>query len=82
VLTDAAGGIIAGHGRVLAARKLGLGMVPCIALTHLSEARRRALVIADSKLALTAGWDQETLALEAGRPRRPRRRPGADRVFG
>jgi DNA modification methylase len=64
VLIDADGGIIAGHGRVLGARKLGLAEVPCIRLGHLSEAQRRAYVIADNKLALNAGWDDEMLGLE------------------
>lgn len=64
VLIDGADGIIAGHGRLLAARKLGLTEVPCIVLDHLSETQKRALIIADNKLALNAGWDSEMLALE------------------
>lgn len=64
VLIDGEGGIIAGHGRVMAARKLGLAEVPCIRLAHLTEAQKRAYVIADNKLALNAGWDDEMLALE------------------
>lgn len=64
VLIDGEGGIIAGHGRVMAARQLGMAEVPCIRLAHLSEAQRRAYVIADNKLALNAGWDEEMLALE------------------
>lgn len=64
VLIDAQDGIIAGHGRVMAARKLGLEKVPCIRLAHLSDAQRRAYVIADNKLALNAGWDEELLAVE------------------
>ena len=64
VLIDGDGGIIAGHGRVMAARRLGLEEVPCIRLTHLSEMQRRAYIIADNKLALNAGWDSEMLALE------------------
>lgn len=64
VLIDADGGIIAGHGRVMGARKLGLSNVPCIRLGHLNEQQRRAYVIADNKLALNAGWDEETLAQE------------------
>ena len=51
VLIDAGGGIIAGHGRVLAARKLGLSEVPCIRLEHLTDAQKRAYVIADNRLA-------------------------------
>jgi ParB-like chromosome segregation protein Spo0J len=64
VLIDAENGIIAGHGRVLAAGKLGMESVPCIRLTHLTEAQRRAYIIADNKLALNAGWDEEMLGLE------------------
>ena len=64
VLIDGADGIIAGHGRVLAARKLGLEKVPCIRLAHLSETQKRAYIIADNKLALNSGWDEEMLALE------------------
>ena len=64
VLVDGDGGIIAGHGRVLAARKLTLAEVPCIRLAHLTEAQKRAYVIADNKLALNAGWDNELLAVE------------------
>ena len=57
VLIDARGTIVAGHGRVMAARKLGMETVPCIRLGHLSPAQVRAYVIADNKLALNAGWD-------------------------
>ena len=64
VLIDAAGGIIAGHGRVMAAQKIGMAQVPCIELGHLSDAARRAYILADNKLALNAGWDEEMLALE------------------
>lgn len=64
VLVDGANGVIAGHGRILAARKLGLDTVPVIELAHLSEAQKRAYVIADNKLALNAGWDDEMLRLE------------------
>jgi DNA modification methylase len=64
VLVDEANGIIAGHGRVLAARKLKLTEVPCIRLSHLTEAQKRAYVIADNKLALNAGWDEAMLKLE------------------
>lgn len=66
VLVDGANGVIAGHGRILAARKLGMDTVPVIELAHLSEAQKRAYVIADNKLALNAGWDNELLALELG----------------
>lgn len=64
ILIDADGGIIAGHGRVLAAKKLKLTEVPTITLTGLSEAQKKAYIIADNKLALNAGWDDELLAIE------------------
>lgn len=64
VLIDGENGIIAGHGRVMAAQKLGMDNVPCIRLGHLTETQKRAYVIADNKLALNAGWDDEMLALE------------------
>lgn len=64
VLVDGDGGIIAGHGRVLAARKLGMESVPVIVLAHLTEAQKRAYVIADNKLALNAGWDDDLLRVE------------------
>lgn len=64
VLTDDQGGIVAGHGRVQAAKLLGLKLVPTIALSHLSETEVRAYVIADNKLALNAGWDEDALRLE------------------
>jgi hypothetical protein len=58
------GGIIAGHGRVAAAKLLGIETVPAVRLSHLTEGERRAYVIADNKLALNAGWDRELLAIE------------------
>ncbi|MGC8884878.1 MAG: ParB N-terminal domain-containing protein, partial [Bryobacteraceae bacterium] len=61
LLVAANGVIIAGHARLAAARKLGLAQVPVIVLDHLSEAQRRALIIADNRLALNAGWDEELL---------------------
>jgi DNA modification methylase len=64
ILVDGASGIIAGHGRVMAARKLGLEQVPVIELAHMSEAQKRAYVLADNQLALNAGWDDELLRLE------------------
>jgi DNA modification methylase len=64
ILIDEAGGIIAGHGRVLAATKLRMDRVPCITLAGLTESQKRAYVIADNKLALNAGWDAELLAAE------------------
>ena len=56
--------IVAGHGRLLAARKLGMDSVPCIRVGHLTETQKRAYVIADNKLALNAGWNDELLTLE------------------
>jgi DNA modification methylase len=64
ILVDGEAGIIAGHGRLLAARELGITTVPVIELTHLSEAQKRAYVIADNRLALDAGWDEDLLAEE------------------
>jgi DNA modification methylase len=64
VLISATGEIICGHGRVAAARLLGMVEVPAVRLSNLSEAERRAYVIADNKLALDAGWNQEMLAIE------------------
>ncbi len=64
VLVDGDRGVIAGHGRLLAARKLGMAEVPTIELSHLSPAQRRAYVLADNRLALSAGWDAELLRIE------------------
>jgi DNA modification methylase len=64
ILVDGESGIIAGHGRVMAARKLGLEQVPVIELAHMSEAQKRAYILADNALALNAGWDEELLRLE------------------
>jgi len=64
VLIDSEGLIIAGHGRVMAGRKLGIKEAPCIVLDNLTDAQRRAYVIADNKLALNAGWDTELLKVE------------------
>lgn len=64
VLIDADGGIIAGHGRIMAARRLGLDKVPCITLAGLTDAQKRAYIIADNRLPLSAGWDFEMLAVE------------------
>jgi len=64
VLVDGDNGIIAGHGRMAAARKLGLDEVPVIELAHLSPSQKRAYVISDNRLALDAGWNEELLALE------------------
>src|SRR5712691_5946306 len=64
VLVDSEGGIVAGHGRVLAARRLGLAHVPIVRLEHLTETQRRAYVTVDNQLALNAGWDEDLLGLE------------------
>ena len=66
VLVDGENGVIAGHGRLMAARQLGLEQVPVIELAHLTPAQKRAYILADNKLAERAGWDRELLALEAG----------------
>jgi ParB family chromosome partitioning protein len=66
ILVDETGGIIAGHGRLLAARKLKMDQVPTIEAAGWTDAQKRAYVIADNKLALNAGWDSELLALELG----------------
>jgi DNA modification methylase len=64
VLIDQHGTILAGHGRVEAAKSLGMAAVPCLRIEHMSEAEKRAYVIADNKLALNAGWDEQLLAQE------------------
>lgn len=64
ILTDGTNGVIAGHGRLLAARKLDIAEVPCVALDSLTEAQRKAYVLADNKLALNAGWDNALLGME------------------
>jgi DNA modification methylase len=64
VLIDAEDRILAGHGRVQAARELGMATAPCLRVSHLSPSEKRAYVLADNKLALNAGWDEELLALE------------------
>ncbi len=64
ILIDGENGIVAGHGRLAAARQLGLTEVPVIELSHLSPTQKRAYVIADNQLALEAGWNEELLALE------------------
>lgn len=64
VLVDGEGGIIAGHGRVMAAKKLGMNTVPTIRVDWLNDAQRRAYILADNKLALNAGWDEAMLAQE------------------
>ena len=64
ILVDTKAGIIAGHGRLLAAQKLHLTQVPVIVLDHLTDAQKRAYIIADNQLALNAGWDEELLRAE------------------
>src|SRR5690606_21839436 len=64
VLVDGENGVIAGLVRLLAAQKLGLDSVPVIELAHLSETQKRSFILADNKLALNAGWDDELLSLE------------------
>ncbi|MBF0629224.1 MAG: site-specific DNA-methyltransferase [Magnetococcales bacterium] len=69
ILVDSQSGVIAGHCRLLAARKLRMATVPVIVLDHLSDAQRRAYIIADNQLALQAGWDFDILDVEAARLR-------------
>jgi ParB-like chromosome segregation protein Spo0J len=64
ILIDSKQGIIAGHGRLAAAKELGLDKVPCIDLSHLTEEQKRAYIIADNKLALNGGWNEDLLRLE------------------
>lgn len=64
ILVDGDNGIIAGHGRVMAAKKLGLTTIPYIDCSDLTEAQKKAYIIADNKIALNAGWDEELLKLE------------------
>jgi ParB-like chromosome segregation protein Spo0J len=67
VLIDKDNGIVAGHGRVMAAQKLELKTVPCIRLGHLTDTQRRAYILADNRLAeIGGGWDEEMMALELG----------------
>jgi DNA modification methylase len=64
IIVDGDNGIVAGHGRVLAAKKLGMEELPCVEASHLTAAQRKAYIIADNRLALDAGWDEELLRLE------------------
>lgn len=66
IICDKDYNIIAGHGRVLAAKAEGLTEVPCVFVEHLTEAQKKAYILADNRLALNAGWDEELLALEFG----------------
>jgi ParB family transcriptional regulator, chromosome partitioning protein len=63
-LIDGSNGVVAGHARVEAAKRMGMTDVPCIELSGLSEAQKKAYVIADNKLALNAGWDEDLLKIE------------------
>ena len=67
VLIDNSDMILAGHGRVEAARSLGMAEIPCVRLEHMTAEQKRAYVLADNKLALNAGWDDEILAEELKR---------------
>ena len=64
VIVDKDNGIIAGHGRVMAAKKLGLKEVPVLLVEHLTEAQKRAYIIADNRLALDAGWDEKIVLMQ------------------
>ena len=64
ILVDGSNNVIAGHGRLLAARKLGLAEVPVVPMTHLTDIQRRALILADNKIGENAAWDEELLGLE------------------
>lgn len=64
ILVDKTNGVIAGHGRLMAAKKLGMDTVPCIKLEHLTDAQRKAFILADNKIALNSGWDYELLKVE------------------
>ena len=64
ILIDESDTVIAGHGRLAAAIKIGTASVPCVVLAHLSDAQRRAYILADNKIALNSGWDDKLLALE------------------
>jgi DNA modification methylase len=66
IITDGKNGIVAGHGRVMAAQKLGLQTLPVIEAAHLTAAQKRAYILADNRLALDAGWDNDMLKIELG----------------
>jgi len=64
IIVDGKNGIIAGHGRLLAAQKLGLAKVPCMAVSHLTKAQKKAYILLDNRLALDSGWDDTMLRIE------------------
>ena len=64
VITDGENGIVAGHGRIMAAKKLGMEEVPTVEAAHLTDAQKRAYILADNRLSLDAGWDDELLRIE------------------
>ena len=64
VIIDREFGIIAGHGRVMAAREEGIAEVPCVFVDHLTEAQKKAYILADNRMAMDAGWDEELLRVE------------------
>lgn len=64
VAIDADGMILCGHGRVMAAQRLGMDQVPTVCLSHLSDIQKKAYILADNKLALNAGWDNDMLKVE------------------
>jgi len=64
IIIDGDNGIIAGHGRLMAAKKIGLDEVPTVEADHLTDAQKRAYILADNRLALDAGWDDELLRVE------------------
>lgn len=64
ILLDGENGVIAGHGRLLAAKKLGLKQVPCIELAGLTKTQKQAYILADNKIALNSGWDEDFVRLE------------------
>lgn len=72
ILIDGSGVLIAGHGRLLAAQKLRMQQVPTVSLAHLSESQRKAYILADNRIALNAGWDEDLLKLEIAEPARDR----------
>lgn len=80
ILIDGDNGIIAGHGRLMAAKKLGMREVPTIELSGMTDAQKRAYILADNKLALDAGWDEELLRLEFEELRGGGNRPRTDRI--